>query len=147
MRRTRQKLALPACGLAASVALFAVGCGEQEIEVSKQDPGMREGAEIFNQRCSGCHTLSAAASSGSVPEGQLKYSERTNGPNLDTRKESAKDVLFALRNGGFSGAIMPANIVVGDDANLVARFVCAYAGQPKDKPKPASECTIPPQLR
>ncbi len=25
-------------------------------------------------------------------------------------------MLFAIRNGGFSGAIMPANIVVGEDA-------------------------------
>jgi hypothetical protein len=38
-------------------------------------------------------------------------------------------VLFAIRNGGFSGAIMPANIVVGDDAHKVAEFVEAYAGK------------------
>jgi hypothetical protein len=38
-------------------------------------------------------------------------------------------VLFAIRNGGFSGAIMPANIVVGDDAQKVAEFLAAYAGK------------------
>ena len=32
-------------------------------------------------------------------------------------------MLFAIRNGGFSGAIMPANIVVGDDAEAVADSV------------------------
>ena len=40
-----------------------------------------------------------------------------------------QDVLYAIRNGGFSGAIMPANIVVGDDAHKVAEFVAAYAGK------------------
>ena len=31
-------------------------------------------------------------------------------------------------NGGFSGSIMPANVVVGQDAQKVARFVSQYAG-------------------
>jgi hypothetical protein len=38
-------------------------------------------------------------------------------------------VLFAIRNGGFSGAIMPANIVVGKDAQAVAAFLSKYAGK------------------
>ena len=37
-------------------------------------------------------------------------------------------MLFAIRNGGFSGAIMPANIVVGRDARDVALFLERYAG-------------------
>jgi hypothetical protein len=37
-------------------------------------------------------------------------------------------VLYAIRNGGFSGAIMPANIVVGKDADDVALFLERYAG-------------------
>jgi hypothetical protein len=37
-------------------------------------------------------------------------------------------VLFAIRNGGFSGAIMPSNVVVGQDAQQVAAFVSKYAG-------------------
>ena len=50
------------------------------------------------------------------------------GPNLDERAESFDDVLFAIRNGGFSGAIMPQNIVTGDEATSVAEFVSEYAG-------------------
>ena len=42
-------------------------------------------------------------------------------------------MLFAIRNGGFSGAIMPANIVVGRDAEDVALFVERYAGQKAPK--------------
>ena len=37
-------------------------------------------------------------------------------------------MLYAIRNGGFSGAIMPENIVVGAAANDVAAFVSKYAG-------------------
>ena len=38
------------------------------------------------------------------------------------------DVIYAIRNGGFSGAIMPQNIVVGEEAEAVARFVATYSG-------------------
>ncbi len=37
-------------------------------------------------------------------------------------------MLFAIRNGGFSGAIMPANIVVGEDAEKIADFLSKYSG-------------------
>ena len=39
-------------------------------------------------------------------------------------------VLYAIENGGFSGAYMPQNIVVGQDAIEVAKFVATYAGPP-----------------
>ena len=49
------------------------------------------------------------------------------------RSEQHEDVLYAIRNGGFSGAIMPANIVVGEDAELVAEFVAKYAGRARSE--------------
>jgi cytochrome c551 len=124
---TRLLPALAAC--AAAVALIATGCG-QEIEVAKNDPD-RHGAELFYDRCSGCHTLDAAAAQGSKPERQVSGGERTNGPNFNERKEKKDDVLFAIRNGGFSGAVMPANIVVGEDAEAVAAFLEEYSGKGK----------------
>ena len=114
-----------ACALAA--ALF-VGCGG-DIEVPKQDETAYRGAVLFYERCSGCHTFEAANAYGSKPEGQLQGGERTNGPNFDERKESRDDVLFAIRNGGFSGAIMPANIVTGEEAEAVASFLEKYSGR------------------
>jgi mono/diheme cytochrome c family protein len=113
---------------AAATALLAAGCGG-EIEVSKQDATAHKGAELFYQRCSGCHSLDAANAYGSKPPGDLQGGERTNGPNFNVRKESRDDVLFAIRNGGFSGGIMPANLVVGDDAEAVAEFVSQYSGK------------------
>jgi mono/diheme cytochrome c family protein len=105
--------------------VLASGCGG-EIDV---DQASKPGATLFNERCSGCHTLEAANSYGSKPTGELKSGERTNGPNFDQRKESRGDVLFAIRNGGFSGAIMPANIVVGKDADAIADFLARYSGK------------------
>ena len=125
--------------IAAALTVIAGGCGDK---IETADPAQHAGAELFNQRCSGCHTLKAAAARGSSPPGHVKYKERTDGPNFDVRKEEAQDVLFAIRNGGFSGAIMPANVVVGQDAAKVAEFVCIYAGQ--SAPRPASECKLPP---
>ena len=113
-----------ACALASAVL---VGCGG-EITVPENDQTAHRGAVLFYERCSGCHTLEAANAYGSKPEGQLQGGERTNGPNFNERKETRDDVLFAIRNGGFSGAIMPANIVTGADAEAVADFLEKYSG-------------------
>ena len=112
----------------AAAAAIVVGCGG-EIEVPESQATAHQGAVLFNERCSGCHTLAAANAYGSKPEGELQGGERTNGPNFNVRKESRDDVLFAIRNGGFSGGIMPANVVVGEDAEAVADFVSKYSGK------------------
>ena len=96
------------------------------------------GAELFNERCSGCHSLDAANSYGSKAAGAIQGGERTNGPNFNVRKESRDDVLYAIRNGGFSGAIMPANIVVGEDAEAVADFLSKYSGKESGTNDPTS---------
>ena len=117
--------------IAVAAVAAATGCGTQGIQVPSDDP-THEGAEIFAQRCSGCHTLTAAGT-----EGSANRSERVQGPNLDQRHETMDDVIYAIRNGGFSGAIMPQNIVVGDDAKAVAEFVAKYAGtEAKSPPSP-----------
>jgi mono/diheme cytochrome c family protein len=124
--------------IAVAAALTVTGCGTQGVTVPTSDP-THEGAEIFAQRCSGCHTLSAAGATGSA-----NRSERQQGPNLDQRQETMNDVIYAIRNGGFSGAIMPQNIVVGADAQKVAAFVSKYAGQDVvNSPRPATTTTTP----
>ena len=122
--------------IAVVVLATAVGCGTQGVQVPDNDPD-HAGAEIFAQRCSGCHTLTPAGT-----EGSANRSERVQGPNLNQRSESMDDVIYAIRNGGFSGAIMPQNIVVGADAQKVAAFVSKYAGQDvSDQPAPATTTT------
>jgi hypothetical protein len=55
--------------------------------------------------------------------------EYKDGPNFNVRKEEREDVLYAIRNGGFSSGPMPQDIVVGDKAEAVADFVAKYSGQ------------------
>ncbi len=110
-----------------ALAAVAAGCGG-EIEPPEQSAD-RRGAELFYERCSGCHSLDAANAYGSKAPDALQGGERTNGPNFNIRKESRDDVLYAIRNGGFSGAIMPANIVVGEDAEALADFVAKYSAE------------------
>lgn len=117
---------------ALGVALAAPSCGGK-IEVPKDQPTLHRGAVLFSQRCSGCHSLESANAYGSKPERQLQHGERTNGPNFNSRKVTRDDALFAIRNGGFSGAIMPANIVVGKDADTVADFLAACTGKPRQR--------------
>jgi mono/diheme cytochrome c family protein len=109
----------------AALTVSAASCGSEGVQVKDR------GADLFAERCAGCHTLKAAGTHGSV-------GERISGPNLNYRKETKTTVLYAIRNGGFSGAIMPQNIVVGTDAQDVASFVSRYAGT-KAKSPPAPE--------
>jgi len=78
--------------IAVAAAATVLGCGTQGVTVPTSDP-THDGAEIFAQRCSGCHTLSAAGTQGSGNRG-----ERTQGPNLNQREESYDDALFAIQN-------------------------------------------------
>jgi mono/diheme cytochrome c family protein len=117
----------PIAFLCAFAAVLAAGCGG-EIEVPEDEPEAREGAVLFYERCSGCHSLDAANAYGSKPPDALQGGERTNGPNFNVRKVSRDDALYAIRNGGFSGSIMPANVVVGEQADLVADFLARYSG-------------------
>ena len=121
-----------------SIALIALAtaigaCGEQGVSVAEDDPD-HAGAVLFAERCSGCHTLEVAGTQGSA-----NRAARNQGPNFDTRQEKFDDILFAIRNGGFSGAIMPQNIVTGEDADKVARFLAKYSGKnARPSPKPGS---------
>lgn len=120
----------------------AIGaCGTEGISVpnSSQDHVLHEGAVLFNQRCSGCHTLSYAGARGSAAFVRTK--EYNNGPNFNIRCERPMTrVLYAIENGGFSGAIMPQNVVVGQDATDVAEFVATYAGRKAPKIPGATPC-------
>jgi mono/diheme cytochrome c family protein len=126
----RPRLILACCLLA--VTAVASGCGNK-IDTAEKSGPVRHGAVLFNDRCAGCHSLDAADAYGSKPAGKVKGGERTDGPNFNVRKETREDVLYAIRNGGFSGAIMPANIVVGKDAEDVALFLERYAGSSSDE--------------
>ncbi len=126
MRRPVILLALPA------LAAVAVACGTEDLELAKSDADYA-GAEIFVQRCAGCHTLKKAGTQGSAVEANKR--EYKDGPNFDQRQEKRDQVLYAIRNGGFSSGPMPQNIVVGKEAEEVARFIEKNSGKQADAPK------------
>jgi mono/diheme cytochrome c family protein len=120
-RARRRTLAIAA----AAAVLGAAGCGEQGIQLAEDEPNY-QGAELFQQNCSGCHSIEAAGTQGSATDPNDR--EYVDGPNFDTRQEEVDQVLYAIRNGGFSSGPMPQDIVVGEDAQKIAEFVAANSG-------------------
>jgi mono/diheme cytochrome c family protein len=146
MRRWSKFLVVPAV-LAAALSISA--CGTQKISVPKANTQLYHGAVLFSERCAGCHTLYAAGTHGSAPN--IRTASAISGPNFNVRCERPIDrVLYAIANGGFSGAYMPQNIVVGQDAVDVAKFVATYAGAKAPKQIGLVNCnrrsigTLPP---
>lgn len=137
---------------AIGLALAAAACGTERISVPKSDPNYAQdvvAAHLFAERCSGCHTLSYAGTHGSAANPRTALA--ISGPNFDVRCERpVTRVLYAIENGGFSGAYMPQNIFVGPQAREVAEFVSRFAGRqaPKEPGTPTCEQesigTLPP---
>ena len=117
---------------AAAVAALTLGaCGTEGIQLAENDPNY-EGAQIFNENCAGCHSLEVVGAHGSNTT--VKTREVKDGPNFNDRNETEEEVLYAIRNGGFSSGPMPQNIVTGEEAEAVARFVAEYSGGGADRP-------------
>jgi mono/diheme cytochrome c family protein len=72
--------------------------------------------ELFADTCGSCHTLADAGATAGI------------GPNLDEARPTRARVLTTIRNGSLSGA-MPANLLVGADAERVAAYVSRVAGR------------------
>jgi len=125
MRRPLVLLALLA------LAVGAVACGSESVKLASSSPNYT-GAEIFAQRCSGCHSLDVAGTQGSASV--VNKREYKDGPNFNQRKEDFQGILYAIRNGGFSSGPMPQNIVVGKQAEQVANFVAKYSGSEVQRP-------------
>ena len=76
------------------------------------------GRTTFAKNCSTCHTLKASNAVGKV------------GPNLDVLHPPKALILDAIKNGRARGqGQMPAGVVDGQDAQDVAAYVAAVAGQ------------------
>ncbi|HTU77974.1 MAG TPA: cytochrome c [Solirubrobacteraceae bacterium] len=132
MKLAASTIALLAC------AVLLGACGSQEIQLAKTSRYYK-GAVLFLDHCSGCHTLAVVGAEGSATE--ISDRVKTNAPNFNIRKEDYQQVLYALRNGGFSGAIMPENILVGEDAEDVAHFLAKYSGLKAEK-VPSTNITL-----
>lgn len=82
------------------------------------DPELEEGKALFLENCSSCHTLEAANARG------------VTGPNLDELAPLEEDrVLNAIEVGGTGDDRMPAGLLEGEDAEVVAAYVAHVAGR------------------
>ena len=125
----RRRIALAAVVAAAGAAL-ATGCGSSHVEEANQG----EGEELFRTGCAQCHTLEAVGAQGQI------------GPNLDAHfaelreqgfdESSMRDLVRAqiahpVEEPPTGAPGMPANIYEGEQADSVAAFVAAVAGNPE----------------
>lgn len=124
---------------AGAVALVVAGCGSVGYTKAGGDRG--NGKELFTQKCGSCHTLADAGTAGKV------------GPNLDDGFRRARQdgmteatvrqvvrgqIAYPVTSPVTGSPGMPADIVTGQDANDVAAYVAAVAGQPAAAPPAAA---------
>ena len=70
--------------------------------------------------------MNVAGTEGSTTN--VRTREYKDGPNFNQRKVTENCALYAIRNGGFSSGPMPQDIVVGEEAELLARFLAEFSG-------------------
>jgi mono/diheme cytochrome c family protein len=94
-----------------------------EANVRELTPLQEHGRELFAERCSACHTLTAANTSAKI------------GPDLDAPPRPKALVLDAIEKGRAGGnGNMPAQTYTGRDAEAVAEFVAVASGGELDAP-------------
>jgi cytochrome c6 len=92
--------------------------GTPSLQHEESSTELEEGKELFRQTCTACHTLAAANARG------------VTGPDLDEIGEMTEErVLTAIKVGGTGQKRMPAALLEGADAEAVAKYVSAVAGQ------------------
>ena len=97
--------------------------GEESASPEKVAASDTEAKQLFQTNCGACHTLARAGTDGIV------------GPDLDdilgqgTPESNQQRVASAIKIGGTGDGKMPARILEGEDADLVANFVARVAGQ------------------
>jgi mono/diheme cytochrome c family protein len=88
------------------------------LAATEADADLEEGKTLFLQNCSSCHSLDAANARG------------VTGPDLDELAPLEEDrVLSAIEIGGTGENRMPAGLLEGENADLVAAYVSEVAGR------------------
>jgi len=127
--------------------------GAAAVPVASDDT---EARDMFATNCGTCHTLAAGGTDGVVGPNLDQLLPTQTAPPSGTAEEVAKANESAYQ-GVYSRVVtavtcglegrMPAGILQGDDAQQVAGFVAAYAGQLGDDQGPlvpADEREMPP---
>jgi cytochrome c2 len=131
-RRLKPTLAL--CGAVLAIAV-AAGCDAQE------DANIDEGRALFIEQCGTCHKLDEAATTADVgPDLDAAFAAaREAGMDEDTIEGVVQSQIANPRMAApdETDVYMPANLVEGQDAENVARYVATVAGVPGIMPPQA----------
>jgi mono/diheme cytochrome c family protein len=120
------RIAMVALYVALGIAVPAIVIAGREETVGSEgalaraelDPALEEGKNLFAENCASCHSLDAANARG------------VTGPDLDSLAPLDFDrVRNAIEIGGTGDERMPAQLLVGENADVVAEYVARVAGQ------------------
>jgi mono/diheme cytochrome c family protein len=123
-RSFRLALVLVYVALGVAIPLLVITGREESVgangslAATEADADLEEGKTLFLQNCSSCHSLDAANARG------------VTGPDLDALAPLEEDrVLSAIEIGGTGENRMPAGLLEGENADLVAAYVSEVAGR------------------
>lgn len=92
--------------------------GTPQLRAETPSGELEDGKELFRQTCASCHSLAAVNARG------------VTGPNLDEIGEVTPErILTAIEIGGTGQKRMPAELLEGESAEKVARYVAEVAGK------------------
>ena len=135
------RFGIVAVALAASVVV--AGCDATE------DADVDRGRALFQQKCGTCHALAEAGTSANVgPDLDASFADaRAEGMDNDTiegvvQSQIANPRFIEEGAANYDQVFMPADLVIGQDAEDVATYVASVAGVPGAKPPQLA----PPQL-
>jgi mono/diheme cytochrome c family protein len=124
--------------LAGLVVAVAAGCGGTgHVEAGSASRGQ----ELFNEQCAQCHTLAAAGAVGTIgPDLDAAFAgPRSEGFDESTMRDLVRaQIAYPVEDTVTGAPGMPANLVVGDDADAVAAYVAEVAGNPDVAPPPSA---------
>lgn len=100
--------------LLAAVAAACSTPGARNLDEATEPVDLDKGRQLFQTTCRICHSLADAQAAG------------TFGPDLDLLQPDAERVREQIAEGGGG---MPEDLLDGEDADLVARYVAEVAGR------------------
>jgi mono/diheme cytochrome c family protein len=117
-----------------AVAALAAGCGSVG---HVEEPSTAGGQQLFQENCGSCHTLADAGTQGQVGpnlDQAFAYARKDQG-DQGFQESTIRDVVrgqiaYPVEDPPTGDPGMPANILTGEDADIVASYVASVAGLP-----------------
>jgi mono/diheme cytochrome c family protein len=113
-------------------ALAATGCGTPGLSEAGEGDAQR-GKELYVEKCGSCHVLEDAGTRGTIGpnlDDAFKQS-RVDGLGEDTIRSVVRmQIAYPVEEPPTGATGMPADLVTGEDAESVARYVASVAGRP-----------------